>query len=208
MSSLPREEDAINSTGTNLIMNKKQREQRKQQLKEEVQRRKKRKQTLVRGGLLSIVGILLLASGYFVWFYKSDSSRKETLKGTLRIATPQYNFGVVSVRKGTVSAEIPLVTIGEGDVTITALDSSCGCTTARIINQGVEGPIFRMAGHGNNPKNWKSVMKPGEQAMLQVFYDPTVHPDLRGPATRVVTVYSDDPLTPAQQVRIEVKQIE
>jgi len=185
-------------------MNRNQRKNRKQQLKKEVQKREKRKQALLRWGLFSIVGILVLTSGYMVWFRKSDSSRK----GILRVATAQYNLGVVSVRKGTVSAEIPLVNIGEGDVTITALDSSCGCTTARIINHGVEGPIFRMARHGNTPKNWRTVMKPGDQAILKVSYDPTVHPDLRGPATRVVTVYSDDPLTPAQQVRIEVKQIE
>jgi hypothetical protein len=180
-----------------------QRRKLRKEEKQTAQKRAKRKKAFLRWSLRSVAGILPLVILYVVFLHKPDVSNA----GILRMAKLQHNFGFIPVRGGIASTEIPLVNIGEGPLTITALDSSCGCTTASIINHGVEGPSFGMAGHGSNPKNWQTVINPGEQAVLKVYYNPTVHPDLRGPVTRVVTIYSDDPENPQQEVRIKVNQI-
>jgi hypothetical protein len=170
---------------------KAQRKKLAKEKKRAAKKQAKRKQAIFRWSIRSVIVLLLLITGYVgyaAFLQKPDVSNK----GILRVASPEYNFGTVSVRGGIVSTRIPLVNIGEGDLTITALDSSCGCTTASIINDGVEGPIFQMASQSRNPKNWHTIINLGEQAFLKVYYNPAVHPNLRGPITRIVTIYSDD----------------
>ena len=112
----------------------------------------------------------------------------------------------MSVSRGAVTTQLPLANIGEEDLVISFLDSSCGCTTARVINDSEAGPIFGMSSHGKSPKDWQTVIKPGKQAKLKIYYDPLVHSDFRGPATRVVTVTTNAKTTPEKQVRIKVIQ--
>lgn len=185
-------------------MTKTEKRKLKKEQKHAAEKRAKRKKLILKWGIRSTILLIVLVIGYIFFLYTPDTSHA----GILRIAKPQHNFGFVRIRGGIVTTDIPLVNIGEGDLTITALDSSCGCTRARVIHNGVEGPIFGMAGHGNNPKDWQTVINPGEQAVLKVFYDPAVHPDLRGPVTRIVTIHSDDPVNPEQEVKIKVSQIE
>ena len=114
---------------------------------------------------------------------------------------------MVSLQGGVVDTTIPLVNIGEGTLRISSMETSCGCTSASIINNGVEGPAFGMKGHGPTPTSWHTDINSGEQAVLKIYYNPAVHPDLRGPVTRTITIYSDDPESPTQDVRIKVTQI-
>lgn len=151
-----------------------------------------------------VIFVIILIVVYFSFFNNPDVSGK----GLLKLTKDFHDFGDVSMQKGSVSVEIPFVNIGGGDLTITSLDSSCGCTTVSIINKRIESPIFQMAMHGKNPRNWKTVVKPGEEATLKIYYDPKVHPDLRGSVTRIVTIISDDPLNRIQQVRIKVNQVD
>jgi hypothetical protein len=182
------------------------RTQRRRLVKEKRQAARKRAKRNKALGRWSIIGLtvgVILVFLYLLFFQKPDLSHK----GVLRIAKSEHNFGMVSVGAGIKEVKIPLINIGEGALTITGLDSSCGCTTARVVNHGVEGPRFRMASSGRNPKNWTTVIRSGEQAYLMIFFDPAVHPKMRGPVTRIVTVYSDDPINAEQQVKIKVYQI-
>jgi len=179
--------------------------QRKQLAKEARQKPKthaRLKRKIWQWSLISFLMIALLVIGYVAFLHKPNISGK----GVLRLARSTHNFGIVMANAGVVSTTVPLVNIGEGELVITGLNSSCGCTSANVVNQGQEGPRFSMAGHGQNPKNWQTVITPGEQAFLKVDYDPAAHPELLGLITRIVTIYSDDPLNPAQEFRIEVNQ--
>lgn len=175
---------------------------RRRELKKE-QKQATRKKQIRRWSIMGLAVLLSLAIGYALLFYKPSASNR----GVLRAAKLEHNFGMVSVREGIKEAKIPLINIGEGVLKITGLDSSCGCTSASIVSNDVEGPRFHMSGHAKNPKDWSTVIKPGEQVFLKVYYNPTVHAKTRGSVTRIVTIYSDDQANPEQQVKIKVFQI-
>ncbi len=119
-----------------------------------------------------------------------------------------YDFGDVSFAGGVVKTVMTIKNEGDSDLVINEMDTSCGCTSASITKDGVEGPVYGMKMHGKNPVGWSVTLKPGEMALLNVYYDPTVHPDLRGPVTRSVSVFSNDPVEFQKDVRIEVNQVD
>jgi len=166
----------------------------------------KTKSHSIRNIVLIIVAFLLIALALF--FGNRRSGMVEPGNGALAMPVSTFDFGDVSLQKGVVTKEFPLVNIGDEELMITFLDSSCGCTTAQVINNGDAGPIFGMSSHGRSPKNWKTAIKPGEQAILKVYYDPTVHSDFRGRATRVITVFTNSLTTQPKKVTIKVNQID
>jgi hypothetical protein len=118
------------------------------------------------------------------------------------------DFGQVSQSRGEVSADFKLTNEGKSDLVIDKLSSSCGCTSAAIVYQGEEGPRFTMEGHGkDNPTDWRISIAPGDEAILRVYYDPNVHKDLRGPVTRTVSVFSNDPVEFEKKVKITLNQV-
>ncbi|HEB01456.1 MAG TPA: DUF1573 domain-containing protein [Candidatus Portnoybacteria bacterium] len=120
-----------------------------------------------------------------------------------------YNFGDVSQKEGKVTTFFEIKNEGKQDLIIDRLDSSCGCTFASIIFKGEEGPLFAMAGHGQeNPTDWKISISPGETAQLKVLYDPNVHRDFRGLAIREIYVFSNDSIDFEKKVRIELYQVD
>lgn len=171
--------------------------------REAERRRAKRNKKLRRWGAGALLIAVILGVSYLLFFHRPGLAGK----GVLRVANSEYNFGVISVAEGEKSARIPLINIGDGALTITRLDSSCGCTSASVENNGSEGPRFHMAGHAPNPTHWRTVIKPGGQAFLKVYFDPRVHPNVRGSVTRIITIHSDDPRDPEQEVRIKVYQV-
>lgn len=189
---------------TQIRMTRTQRRNLERAKKRAARKRDRRRKAILRWAAISSVTMLFLVIGYSLFFSKPNVSNK----GVLRVATYEYYLGVVSVREGIVEAKIPLVNIGEGDLTIGELDTSCGCTTASIVNNEEEGPRFEMSRHGKNPKDWNTVISPGKKAFLKVYYNPAVHPKERGAVTRVVTIHSDDPVKPKQRVKIKVGLID
>lgn len=123
----------------------------------------------------------------------------------LSISPSSYDFGSVSQKEGVVSTSFTVKNIGTSDLVIDDMLSSCGCTSARLVVDGKEGPKFGMH---NNPKNWSATIKPGESTELNVYYDPDVHKDFRGTATRDITVFSNDSKNSETKVRIKLNQVD
>ena len=118
------------------------------------------------------------------------------------------DLGSVSLKKGVVTTEFVIKNEGKSDLVIDKLSTSCGCTSGSLIYQGTEGPRFYMAGHGQETPdpNWKVAVSPGDEAIVKVYYDPTVHPDLIGPVTREVSVHSNDPVDFETKLTITLNQ--
>lgn len=156
--------------------------------------------------LLVLGGVLLLGVAFYV--SSKPAAKIEPGEGILATPVTVHDFGVVPVSGGVVSVDMPLVNIGEEDLVISFLNTSCGCTSAQVIIDGKTGPVFGMSSHGKSPRNWKSVIEPGKQASLTIYYDPAVHPKFRGAATRIITITSNERLKPEKQVRIKVNQVD
>lgn len=116
-----------------------------------------------------------------------------------------YNFGEVSVSAGVVSNTVDIKNDGKTDLIIDKIGSSCSCTTASLIINGVEGPKF---GIGFDSKGWSATLKPEETAKLKIYYDPGVHGGHKGSVLRTITIYSNDPGDSKKKVKIELNQIE
>ena len=181
-----------------LKKNKRREKREKERL--ELERKEKRERWIKYG----VIALIIIVSGFYL------IKRDDNLKNAPRIVIKpsSYNFRDVSVAGGVVKTSMTIKNEGKSDLIIDDMDSSCGCTTAYIAKEGGEGPIFGMKMHGTNPVGWSETLKPGETAEINIYYDPQVHPDMRGHVTRVITVFSNDPNTPKKLVKIEVNQVD
>ena len=106
--------------------------------------------------------------------------------GQIELSQTESNWGTVS--NGTsVSRTFEVHNAGAGPLAITAISTSCGCTTAEIGDRR---------------------LGPGETAVLQVTYDPLVHDGATGEFLRMVYVRSDDPDTPEAALSIRLRVVE
>ncbi len=88
------------------------------------------------------------------------------------LAQSQTDLGVVT--NGEIATiEIPIRNLGNGDLIIEAVTTSCGCTSASITPE---------------------VIPPGETGTLDIRYDSGAHgPDEVGPVMRQIFIASNDP---------------
>jgi hypothetical protein len=174
--------------------------EKRENARSERERIEKRDKYIKYGALV----VVLFVAGFF--FMNRDTGTN----GSPRILVDpvSHDFGDVSVRGGVVKTVMTIKNEGDSDLVINNMDTSCGCTSATVEKDGKEGPAFGMEMHGTNPVGWSERVKPGENAFLNIYYDPMVHPDLRGPVTRSVAVYSNDRRTSVKEVRISVNQVD
>jgi hypothetical protein len=149
-----------------------------------------------------------------------DPNKQEEIKEELTQSAPanrpiltlspaSIDFGDVSQKKGVTFTYFDLKNEGNSDLIINKLDTSCGCTSATIVFQDVEGPKFTMPGHGSaNPENWQISIPPQGEAKLKVYYDPAVHQDFRGYAIRKISIFSNDPIDFEKSVQVELNQVD
>jgi len=164
------------------------------------QQRKRRKCTALIAGLILAVGL----GAYLLLALRGPGEAVGLADSPRIVVTPRsYDFGTVSQAGGVVTTELTLENRGGKELVINGMRTSCGCTQASLIIDGEEGPLFGMH---NNPIGWEARLAPGEQAQLKVYYDPNVHRGLRGPVTREIEIYSNDPRYPVYTVRIELVQ--
>lgn len=171
------------------------RQQRRGELEVEMIKKGGRKNSKIIVTLIALALVVVL----YVTF------RNYSLKDApLIVITPvTHDFGVVSQAKGIASASMKIENKGKSALVINNVKSNCGCTTASIIFNGIESPVFGMH---NNPRDWSVSIEPGQTAELKINYNPNVHKDLRGPVTRMVTLDTNDPRNREETVRIDAYQ--
>ncbi len=174
---------------------------RKQQRRDHLEAergKRKRKRIIKRIGAISIILLIIILLFLFRGYGLKDAP-------SLIVTPATYDFGSVSQAEGSVSASLTIENKGKNDLIITGMESSCGCTTASIINDGVKSPIFGMH---NNPTDWLTKIESGKNAELKINYNPNVHKELRGLVTRSVFIYSNDPKNGAKEVVIRATQVD
>jgi hypothetical protein len=128
----------------------------------------------------------------------------------IAVNSESSDLGNVSQKEGIRTTFFEVKNEGKSNLIIDRLETSCGCTSGSIVYQDKEGPRFAMPGHGINEEieDWQVSITPGDTAQLKVYYDPSVHPDFRGAVTRIVSVYSNDPIDFEKRVIIELNQVD
>jgi hypothetical protein len=122
------------------------------------------------------------------------------------VLEPQkVDLGNVSTKEGKVESSLTITNVGQKDLVIDSLSTSCGCTMVSVVNNGQEGPVF---GTGTPSAGWSTTIRPGETAELRIYYDPTFHPDARGPMMREIYFSSNDPVDPVVKAAIELEQVD
>ncbi len=87
-----------------------------------------------------------------------------------------YDFGTISMKKGTVSYTYTIKNESLKKVKITKVETSCMCTKATLITKGEAkfGP-FGMSGHGGSVAAINVQLLPQETADIEVVFDPAAH---------------------------------
>jgi hypothetical protein len=109
-----------------------------------------------------------------------------TAPGEIALNTAEFDFGTIPNTKP-VSQVFQVRNVGRGELEITGVSTSCGCTTAEVDDHQ---------------------LAPGEAANLKVSYDPQAHGGATGEFMRLVYVRSDDPDTPETALTIRVTVVE
>ncbi len=91
--------------------------------------------------------------------------------GRIELSDAEYDFGTISNEKA-VSHVFEVRNVGQGQLEIAGVSTSCGCTVAEVDRRQ---------------------LAPGETAQLTVTYDPQAHDGATGRFMRVVYIRSDDP---------------
>ncbi len=181
--------------------NRKKQKVRQREENRLLKERKEKRDRYFKYGFVSLVLIL----GYYML---SGDEGKASSSPVISIEPKEYNFDDVSLRGGVVNTVMTIKNTGGSALVINDMETSCGCTSATVEKGGIEGPEFGMKGHGPSPVGWSETLQPGETALLNIYYDPAVHPELRGAVTRAIALYSNDPTSPVKEVRIHVNQVD
>jgi hypothetical protein len=144
--------------------------------------------------ILSTLVIGIIAASIVVYGFALHSP--DTAQPRIQVSPGSFDFGDIPPEVAVTTFTVK--NVGEGELVLLSIATSCMCTSAVFRFRGRESPIF--GAHGN-PEGWSERLMPGESGQLEVRYDPNVHPD-SGQVMRVVYVRSNDPVTPEVQLTI------
>ena len=119
-----------------------------------------------------------------------DSNRPK-----LEISETDFNFGQINSNE-IKTKEIQLKNSGLSSLILSDAVTSCDCTFAQFVIDGVESPKFSMA---RNPK-WRGEVKPNQSALLRIIYEPRIMP-AKGTVKREVVFKTNDPIKPLVSLR-------
>lgn len=134
--------------------------------------------------------------GLFVWGSTRGAPSAERVQGVnskaeksdLIVSEPVYNFGTILMRDGLVEHSFVITNPTELPVTVSAMATSCMCTTAYLEGaNGVEKGPFGMVGHGGVSYALNEIISPGETRTVRAVFDPNAHgPAGVGPVDRFI----------------------
>ncbi len=144
-----------------------------------------------RNVIIGVVGSIIILV-LLVVLSDKESPRTQTTNAagapSVQTGEANYDFGTISMRAGTVSYAFKITNTSSDPLVVKKLYTSCMCTTATLIVGSERAGPFGMPGHGFIPSIDQTI-PPGEEASLEVVFDPTAHgPAGVGRIDRVVTV--------------------
>ena len=124
-------------------------------------------------------------------------------QGIMEISPKEYDAGTVSMAADTVKKTFEIQNIGKGDLKITAISTSCMCTTARLRVGDKISSDFGMTRMGDSPAFWSQKIAPGEKGYLEVTFNQAMHGEAGlGDIVRAIYISTDDEQNRKAEVRL------
>lgn len=118
-----------------------------------------------------------------------------------------FDFGIVSMAKGTVSHSFTLKNTGNTPIKVTNISTSCMCTEAILVNGASRKGPFGMPGHGGLSKVNETI-DPQQEVTVEVFVDPAAHgPQGTGPAKKVVVIETNSSVIPTLKLELDINVV-
>ena len=136
------------------------------------------------------IAIFALGSG-------SPKAELQKTKGAkISITVSSKSAGNIPYSGPDLIESFPIKNIGDKDLEIANIATSCMCTKAYIKQGNNKSDEFGMKGM-SAPSSWKGIIKPGETAEIVADFDPKYHgPSGIGPIQRTVSFETNDPDNP------------
>ncbi len=133
--------------------------------------------------IFAFVGIAVVI-GLLYWFGRSTPEDRKPVKnnqlGALALTTEEkgFDFGEISMAAGKVSHKFKIKNSNSESYPINQIYTSCMCTSVSLLIDGKRVGPFGMPGHGFGVIKINEILEVGEEAELEVTFDPAAH----GPA--------------------------
>jgi len=125
-----------------------------------------------------------------------------TTGAVMEVKDTFVNFGNISESKiAFVMKDFTIKNIGDEDLYLYQVRTSCSCLNAKFVNDDKESPIWSRFSY---PYGMTFKLAPQESTRLRVTYDARVNSYFRGHEVRFVYVDSNDVVNPTVQFDIEV----
>ncbi|NIA02103.1 MAG: DUF1573 domain-containing protein [Nitrospirae bacterium] len=131
--------------------------------------------------ILAIIAILAIVGGVFAGLIAGMVQADAAEVSAVQISPSSYDFGDIYQEDGIVSTTFSVTNVGDNEIEINRLSTSCGCTTAEM---GL------------------SDLGPGESREMIVEFDPNVHPDQLEFIERVIYLQTSDVVQPEIEIDI------
>lgn len=154
--------------------------------------------------LLLIGGFTLAVLGFAIFIFGSSSNSKAELQKTkgakISVTVSSKSVGNIPYDGGDLIESFPVKNIGDKDLEIANVATSCMCTKAYLKQGNNKSDEFGMKGM-SAPSSWKGIIKPGQTAEIVADFDQKYHgPSGIGPVTRTVSFETNDPDNPYVEV--------
>lgn len=134
--------------------------------------------------IILFVAIGVIAFGAVLIFNQPSGSEQvdgqvEETHGlnVLKVDKDLYDFGTISMKNGKVTTTFKIQNPTAETLTLSKLYTTCMCTEAKLLVNGISQGPFGMQGHGFVP-TFEQKLEPNQEGEIEVIYDPNAH----GPA--------------------------
>ena len=154
--------------------------------------------------LISLFFVFVIGIALLVFSTGSQKAELSKTKGaSLETFQTDFNFNNIKYSGGKVTHIYKVKNIGDKDLQIANLATSCMCTDVYFKKGNEQGPSFGMKGM-TAPSTWTGNLKPGETAEIVGVFDPAYHgPSGIGPVQRTLSFETNDPDHPYVELNFE-----
>lgn len=144
-------------------------------------------------GILIFTVLIIVGAILFSQNSPSKSSLQKTAGASVQTFETSFDFKDIPYGGGKAERSFKIKNIGDKELTIANLSTSCMCTVVYLKKGNEKGPEFGMKGMAN-ASSWTGVLKPNEEGQVIAVFDPAFHgPSGVGPISRLVSFETNDP---------------